>query len=70
MGWNLNEFGLNDSTVNKYRQTYVLFEEIRKTNVEQVNVEQVTPMDRPKPTVLPKSLDEDVIVLTGCIDCG
>lgn len=38
MGWNLNEFGLNDSTVNKYRQTYVLFEEIRKTNVEQVNV--------------------------------
>lgn len=57
MGWSLNEFGLDDSTVNKGRQTQILFEEIRKTNVE-----QIAPKDRPKPIVSSKSLDEEEIV--------
>ncbi|RGB31841.1 hypothetical protein C1646_763614 [Rhizophagus diaphanus] len=57
MGWSLNEFGLDDSTVNKGRQTQVLFEEIRKTNVE-----QIAPKDRLKLIVSSKSLDEEEIV--------
>ncbi|PKY44296.1 hypothetical protein RhiirA4_418927 [Rhizophagus irregularis] len=57
MGWNLSDFGLGDSKVNKDRQTQALFEETLKTNVEQISLKE-----KPKLIVSPKSLYEEEIV--------